>query len=70
LQMQAARPYTGIAGHALGGMQQGLAFAHGNALLQGGKRQQIVKTPYTAETVRIVAPRPLLLERRRRTGNG
>ena len=47
-------------------MQQRLPFADGDALPQRREGQQVVKSPHAAETVRIVAAGPFLLERGQR----
>ena len=54
--------HADVAGHAVGGVQQRLAFADGDALLERGEGQQVVEPPHAAEAVRIAAPRPFLLE--------
>ena len=69
LQVQPARRHAGVAGHAVGGVQQRLPFAHRDALPERRERQQFVKSPHAAETVRVVAMRPLLLERGQGAGN-
>ena len=51
-----------VPGHAFGAVQQRLAFAHGDALLDGREGQQVVEPPYAAETMRIAAARPFLFE--------
>ncbi len=60
--MQPAGRDADISGDALRGVQQRLAFANGNALFDRGKRQQVVKSPHAAKTVRIVAAIPFSLE--------
>ena len=69
LQVQPAGRHAGVAGHAFGGVQQRLPFADGDALPQRRKRQQVVKSPHAAETMRIVAMRPFLLEGGQGAGN-
>ena len=68
LQKQVAVAYAGVAGHAAGGLQQCLTFAHGDDRLAPGKRQQFVEPPDAAQRQRLVAARPLAFEERQRLG--
>ena len=67
-RVQPAGRHADVAGHAFRGVQQRLPFADRDALPQRRERQQFVKSPHAAKTVRIVAMRPFLLERGQRPG--
>ena len=62
LQIEPARRDADVFGHALGRLEQRLAFADGDASLDRRERQQVVEPPHAAETVRIVALGPFPLE--------
>ena len=60
--MQSAGLDAHVAGHSLGGMQQGLPLADGDGHFRRRERQQLAKPPDAAQAERIVAAGPFLLE--------
>ncbi len=69
LQVQAVGPDADVAGGRFARLQEGLPFADGDAIAQGGEGQQFVESPDAAKTVRIVAMGPFFLKRGERFGN-
>ena len=68
LQMQATGGDANVLGHARGGLQQRLSLADGHALIERREGEQVVEAPHAAETVRIVAAGPFLLDGRPGSG--
>ena len=62
LQEQLARSHADIAGHGVGALQDGLAFADGQDVFGRGERQQFAEAPDAAEAERIGAFGPFGLE--------
>ena len=62
LEVQPIGFQTHVAADGGRNVQQRLALAHGDALLDGHEGQQVVEPPHAAETMRIAAPAPFVFK--------